>query len=61
MKSLLNRKVFKKKTQQMLPEKQTNLNKSNEGFIKMNAAFVKVHQFLKIVCPRKLSRMTDCN
>ena len=28
----------------MLPEKQTNLNKSIDGFIKMNATFVKVRQ-----------------
>ena len=32
----------------MLPEKQTNVNKSIDGFIKMNAAFVKVHQTWKI-------------
>ena len=30
----------------MLPEKQTNVNKSIDGFIKMNAAFVKVHHTL---------------
>ena len=33
----------------MLPEKQTNVNKSIDGFIKMNAAFVKVHQTWNII------------
>ena len=53
--------MFKKKTQQMLPEKQTNLYKSNEGFIKMNAVFVKVRQICNIVCQRKFSGIFgDC-
>ena len=43
-KLFFDRKAFKKKTQQMLPEKQTNVNKSIDGFIKMNETFVKVHQ-----------------
>ena len=55
------RKMFKKKTQQMLPEKQTNLYKSNEGFIKMNAVFVKVRQICNIVCRQKFSGILgDC-
>ena len=31
----------------MLPEKQTNVNKSIDGFIKMSATFVKVRQILE--------------
>ena len=36
------RKIFKKKTQQLLPEKQTNAKNSTEMFVKMINAFIKV-------------------
>ena len=34
--------MFKKKTQQLLPEKQTNAKNSTEMFVKMINAFIKV-------------------